>query len=73
MNLFSDVSGDVSSTRVFEACIILTVIIVTFISVLTGKDLGNNVAEMLKFITSFVIGGCEAKKAIEYYSNKKDN
>jgi hypothetical protein len=65
-NPFTDIGGDISSTRIIEACIIGTVIIISFISVITGKDLGTNTSNMLQFITSFAIIGCEGKKATEY-------
>lgn len=69
-NPFTDVTGDISSTRIFEAGIIITVITISFISVITGKDLGSNTANMLQFITSFVVLGCEGKKAVEYLTDK---
>jgi hypothetical protein len=69
-NPFTDVAGDVSSTRIFEAGIILTVIIIAFLSVITGKDLGTNTANMLQFITSFTLISCEGKKGLEYLSDK---
>ena len=72
-NPFVDIAGDISSTRIFEAMVIVTVIIIAFISVLTGKDLGVNVANMLQFITSIIVTGCEAKKAVEYWSDQKEN
>lgn len=72
MKIFEDVEGETSSTRVFEACIVATAIIVSFISVFTGKDLGSNVADMLQFITTFIVGSCEAKKGFEYYTKMKE-
>jgi hypothetical protein len=73
MGLFSDVEGDISSTRIFEALIIATVIIIAFISVFTGRDIGSNVANMLQFIISFAVIGCEGKKAIEYIADNNQN
>jgi hypothetical protein len=70
-NPFADIAGDISSTRIFEAAIIITVIIISFISVITGKDLGNNTANLLQGVTSFVVMACEGKKGIEYWSDKK--
>jgi hypothetical protein len=67
---FTDIAGDLSSTRIFEGLIIITVIVISFLSVITGKDLGTNTANMLQFITSFVVLGCEGKKAVEYMTDK---
>jgi hypothetical protein len=69
-NPFTDIAGDISSTRIFEAAIIITVIIISFISVITGKDLGNNTANLLQGVTSFTLMACEGKKGIEYWGDR---
>ncbi|GMO58825.1 MAG: hypothetical protein Ta2D_08520 [Rickettsiales bacterium] len=67
MKLFTDVEGDTSTTRIFECCIIITIILLSFVSVITGKDIGSNISNMLTYIAL----GCEAKKATEYVSVRK--
>lgn len=71
IGLLKDAENDNSSTRVFELIIIITIIIISFISVITGKDIGINTANMLQWIGGLSIIGCESKKAVEYYTEKK--
>lgn len=69
--IFQDTNGNTSSTRIFEVVIIFTIISITYISIFTEKDIGNNIADMLQFVSSFVIASCEGKKAVEFLSKKK--
>ena len=71
IGILKDASNDNSSTRVYELLIVATIIIISFISVLTGRDIGLNTANMLQWIGGLSILGCEGKKAVEYYSEKK--
>lgn len=73
LGILKDANNDNSSTRVFELIIVATIVIISFISVLTGKDIGLNTANMLQWIGGLSILGCESKKAVEYYSEKKVN
>lgn len=71
LGILKDATNDNSSTRVYELLIVATIIIISFISVFTGKDIGLNTANMLQWIGGLSIVGCECKKAVEYYSEKK--
>jgi nucleoside recognition membrane protein YjiH len=71
LGILKDASNDNSSTRLYELLIVATIIIISFISVFTGKDIGLNTANMLQWIGGLSIIGFEGKKAVEYYSEKK--
>jgi len=73
IGILKDASNDNSSTRVYELLIVATIIIISFISVLTGRDIGLNTANMLQWIGGLSILGCETKKSIEYMAEKKIN
>ncbi len=65
MGLLNDKSGKPSSSRVYEALIVLTVIGISWMSVFTNKDIGQNIGNVLIFVIPIAIGAFEYKKSKE--------